>query len=510
MNESKPSRREPRSIVAYLVLLGVGVGIGLMLPFDQWRQFVAGTSQESHGDDDHAAAEQPADGHAEQTLELSAEAQRNLGLQMTTVKLSQFVQKLRIPGVVREKPAYGDLGVSSSVNGIVTRIFATPGQAVNAGDRLFELQLTGEALASAQTELLQALEKLDVLEQELGRIGPLAEQGAVAAKNKLQLEYEHKQTLALKRNRSQELLVRGLTPGQIDEIITNKRLLRTMTLTVPDDFGAAEPDSASTPANATHSQTPSAASGEFTVEELNVFPGQAVQAGDVLCQLEQHSELLVEGQAYEADVAVLSEVIEAGNGVDVEFGLPGRETWKRNLSILYQDNRVDPDSQTFRFYVTLKNEVLQDSLDEHQRRYRTWRFKPGQRVHVSIPVKVWEHQIVLPNEAVALEGPDAFVFRELAEGHDHDHAHAHAEADGDGHDHDGHDEADKGEEAHEGHLELEMVPVQVLYQDVRQTVIAADGELRRGDRVAVNQAYLLNLAVKSGSGGGGEHQGHAH
>ena len=54
-------------------------------------------------------------------------------------------------------------------------------------------------------------------------------------------------------------------------------------------------------------------------------------------------------------------------------------------------------------------------------------------------------------------------------------------------------------------------PVHVEYRDPRQVVIANDGTLLPGDRVAISAAQQLHLALKNKSGGGIDpHAGHDH
>ena len=104
----------------------------------------------------------------------------------------------------------------------------------------------------------------------------------------------------------------------------------------------------------------------------------------------------------------------------------------------------------------------------------TWRHKPGQRMQIRVPVEEWPDRIVLPAEAVAQDGVESYVFR----------------ANGD-------------------HFDRE--PVHVEHRDPQWVVIANDGALFPGDRVAMSAAQQLQLALKTKSGGGIDpHAGHHH
>ena len=103
-----------------------------------------------------------------------------------------------------------------------------------------------------------------------------------------------------------------------------------------------------------------------------------------------------------------------------------------------------------------------------------WQFKPGERTQVRIPVEEWTDRIVLPVEAVAQDGAEAYVF----------------EFDGD---------------------DFERRAVRVEYSDQDWAVIANDGALRVGATVAISSAHQILLALKNKSGGGVDpHAGHNH
>ena len=149
---------------------------------------------------------------------------------------------------------------------------------------------------------------------------------------------------------------------------------------------------------------------------------------------------------------------------------------RENLSILYSDNVIDPDSNTIRFYVPLANEILRDSKGSNGLTYRAWRFRPGQKAQLLVPVQHLTQRIVLPADAVVKEGADAYVFRA------------------------------------NGSL-LERVAVHVEFLDSREAVLANDRALFAGDVVATNQAYQLDLAFKKSQGAASQghgHEGHGH
>src|SRR4029453_5764300 len=78
------------------------------------------------------------------------------------------------------------------------------------------------------------------------------------------------------------------------------------------------------------------------------------------------------------------------------------------LTILYLSNTVDPAHQTLPFYVSLPNQHREYSRDG--KTYRIWRYRPGRRVLLQVPVEEWSEVFVLPVAAVAREGPERYVF----------------------------------------------------------------------------------------------------
>ena len=134
-------------------------------------------------------------------------------------------------------------------------------------------------------------------------------------------------------------------------------------------------------------------------------------------QRERHPFLHIRGQAFESDLKFITRLAEKDWRVTAEFGHQHQGDHKHlivrdQLRLLRMDNHVDPETQTFSFYLPLENEVVQDLGDGDQTVFRQWQFKPGQRVHLRIPVERWEQQMKLPIDAVAVEGPNAIVFRE--------------------------------------------------------------------------------------------------
>jgi cobalt-zinc-cadmium efflux system membrane fusion protein len=428
--------------------------------------------------------------HASKGLSLTERARQNLGLTTGKVDLQDWWQSVSIPAEIIEEPGHSEQGVSSTVQGIVLKIHAFPGQTVRAGDPLVDIQPTSELLATAESSLLKILQEAELVELQLKRLAPTVESGATPIARKLEKEYELIRLVSQRLVQIQELLVRGLTPAQIDQIIKTKSLIRHIAVNVPagvlagDEALSLIPLTGDVAGNIKADPVPRIVAENhehgsvYSVEALNTHLGQLVQPGSELCRLARHSHLLIAGRAFERESHLVARALENHWPVKAVFETADdAPVIREGLSILYCDNVIETDSNTLRFYVPLTNEVVRDSKGVNGQMYRAWRFKPGQKGRLMVPVKHLSKRIVLPAESIVKEGAEAYVFRL------------------------------------NGKL-LERVAVRIESLDSREAVLANDGALFAGDVIARNQAYQLNLALKNaqgGSGGGGHsHEGHNH
>ncbi len=494
-----------------IALLATGVLIGTVRPIGILSLTSSGHRHEAHHDEAHhaeahhaeahhdeahhdeahhaeahshgRAAQPPGDlesGHADVVM-LTTSAVEALKLQDVAIHLQDVWRSIRIPASVVEKPGQSAHSLAAPIHGTVERIYTVPGQAVSPGDALLDLRVTDEALSQAQIDLLQVMTRMDVIDEELKRLEPLIQSGSVSGKRKRDLSYERQQKDTERQLHIQELLVRGLDTQQVDAIVKNRELMRQYTVRVT---GHAVTDHATTDHAATgHAATDSKAAEtepNYSVEALFVLPGATVKRGDDLCRLAYHPELYLVGSAFENELDQVVEATEQQRAVVATFGTHGAEYRRENLSIEFIDNHVDGKSQTFSFFLPIRNEVVRDHTNAKGVRFRTWRFKPGQRAHLQLPVEEFADHIRLPLSAVVNDGVTDYVFRKL------DHHHGPNE------------------------VEYQRVAVQVEYQGSEYSVLKHSGSLKVGEKVVANRAYELNLELKSLAGKGGAHHGHSH
>jgi multidrug efflux pump subunit AcrA (membrane-fusion protein) len=410
-----------------------------------------GAEEETHNHD-HA-------GHDEaNSIELSANGLNNIGFEPFEVQASDYEKKLTLPAMVVERPGRSLIHISAPITGIVTEIFAVQGQAVEEGSPLFVIRLTNEDVVAAQSELLRTSESLNVVNQELARLNALAE-GVVAGKRILEQQYEKQKLEASFLAEQQALVVHGLSKEQVKNILETRQLLRTIKITAPDH---------------THDD---GCVGEhlFHVQSLPVAQGQQVATGQELAVLADHCELYVEGRAFEDDAAQIRVAAKEGRNVEgILLGSGKQKEVVSGLKLMYLADRVDPQSRAFHFYLRLPNEITLDQQPFPNRRFIEWRFKPGQRMELRVPVEQWKGQLVLPVDAVVSEGAEAYIYRQNG-----DH--------------------------------FDRVPVQIEFRDRDAIVIANNGSLFPGDIIAGKGAYQMHLALKNKAGGGVDpHAGHNH
>ena len=408
---------------------------------------------DEHAGHDHAGHNQA------NSIELSEQARKNIGLIVEKVVLRPFTKTISVPGVVVERPGRSTVEVTAAVTGVVTRIYPIEGEAVEPGQKLFDLRLTHEEVVQAQAALLKTREDLDVIAREIARIERLIADQALPGKQLLERQYEQQKQEAALRAQRQTLLLHGLTDNQINAILQERRLLQELTIAVPSttDTGGMSP-----------------VGTVFQVESLKVAQGQHVNAGDTLAVLADHADLFIKGEAFERDVTEISRAAEQGSLVSAILETDGGKPESvSKLRVLYLAAKVNPDTRTLDFYVMLPNEKHRDAkLDEH--RFIAWRFRPGQRVQLQIPVETLPDRIVLPADAVAQDGAEAYVFTPNGD-----------------------------------HFDRRSVHVE--HRDPQWVVIANDGSLFPGDSVAVSGARQLQLALKNKAGGGIDpHAGHNH
>lgn len=407
-----------------------------------------------------------------QILELTQTARKNLNLIVKSIRPTDYWRTITIPGVIADRPGVSDRGVTSPAVGVVTEIHVYPGDTVRPGQRLVTLRLFSEYLQATQTQLFKASQEVRLLQQQIDRLSDVANSGAVSGSRLIELTNEMQRQQTLIQASRQELLNRGLTPGQI-AFVGEGTFISTIDVMAPPPRSGENTSTVAGGTNATSNEY-DFNNIAYEVHSLGVELGQTVQAGDLLASLSNHEQLFVVGHAFKREAGLLELAAQNKTVLQIEFAEDSIDLWpalNQQFQIRHIANTIDVETRTFDFFVSLINQSR--SYQKDGKTYLVWRFRPGQRVRIEVPVERFANVFVLPIEAVAREGADAYVYRQ------------------------------------NGDL-FNQIPVQILHEDRTHVVLANDRSITPGTYLAQNSAESLRRVLKSQSASGMKPGLHVH
>jgi multidrug efflux pump subunit AcrA (membrane-fusion protein) len=458
----RPSGRFVRWLIVSGILCGLlAAAVWYRERWQAWFQPAVATA------DDHADEEPPDKRHV---LELSPQARKNLGLVSRPVKLQTYWRTILVPGEIVDRPGVSDRGVTSPAVGVVTQIYAFPGDTVHPGDKLFTLRLISEYVQSSQAELFRATHEIELIREERERLAKVAKGGGIPQSRILELDRDIRRQQAAIQGYRQDLLTRGFAPPQIDEV-SEGRFVSSIDVVAPPALPAARAaeESGAQPSGGQEPQ-----SLAYEMQELKVDLGTQVQAGQLLSVLANHQALYVTGHAFKREAPYLEKAAEQGWPIRIEFAEDDAAHWPaldQKFEIRHLANSVERTSRTFDFFVPISNQSR--SYEKEGREFIVWRFRPGQRVRLHVPVEELKDVFVLPAGAVVREGPEAYVFRQ------------------------------------NGDL-FDRRPVWVKHADRLHVVVANDGSVSPGWYLAQSGAASLNRVLKAQAASGTPAGVHVH
>lgn len=452
------------------LLIGVAIIAALggtaFLTRDRWMTMLSPSKPESHA----AAAAPPVE--EPKVLKLSEQARKNLKLVAKPARTQTYWRTIQVPGEIVDRPGQSDRGVTSPAVGVVSEVHAFPGDTVRPGDRLFTLRLFSEYLQNTQKELFSSSKEMQLVQEQLDRLGPLAETGSISRTKIIELENQLRRQEVVIQAHRQDLLTRGLSPQQIDNV-AGGQFVTTVDVVAPPRVK--EREKLVTIQQASFQEGDADEDGfAYEVQELNADLGQQVQAGQLLITLANHSSLYLEGHAFKREAPFLEKAAQNGWKISVEFAEDDPQFWPemdQPFEIRYLSNSIDQTSRTFDFFIPLANQSR--AYQKSDETFVVWRFRPGQRVRLHVPVEELTDVLVLPSAAIVREGPEAFVFQQ------------------------------------NGDL-FNRIPVQVLHEDRLNIVVANDGSITPGLYLAQGSAASLNRVLKAQAASGMRADVHVH
>lgn len=404
------------------------------------------------GDKKNAASEQ---------IILSDQAIANLGLKVKSIQPETYWKTLQVPGMVVDRPGRSDRGIISPVDGVVEKMNYFPGDTVRPGEVLYTIRLLSESLQQTQSKLFKDTQDIKLAEAKKKRLESSG--GAVPGARIIEVASAITRLKVAIKGYRQELLSRSFTPNQLNEVAAGN-FVKELNILVPSQTNESRPLGTSVVIQATGEEIKLESPPTFEVQECKIDLGQQVRTGQMLCLLANHQLLAIEGRAFRDETQLLEQSVKAGWPVEVDFQENSLADWppvNQTFRIQYLANVIDPINRTFAFRMALENQsrvVKQDGMTQI-----LWRFRPGHKVRILIRVEKLENVFVLPTDAVARDGAEAFVFTQNVN-------------------------------------TFQRKAVRVLERDRRYTVIANDGSLMPGSFVVQSSAEQLNRMLKSSSG----------
>jgi multidrug efflux pump subunit AcrA (membrane-fusion protein) len=456
-----------RTVVGLVTIAGFGAGA--FVTREQWLPLL---NRKSKIENQKSADAASAPIQEAKVLKMTPQARKNLGLVAKSAKPQTYWRTIQVPGAVVDRPGRSDRGVTSPAVGAVVQIHAFPGDTVKPGDRLFTLRVFSEYLQNTQSELFKATRETELVKEQRARLAEAAKSGAIPEVKIIELDQQLRRQAASIQSYRQDLLTRGLSPDQI-AAVTEGKFVSTIDIVAPPPVDAEKqpPKIQQTSLQLIDNRVEGLA---YEVQELKVELGQQVQAGQLLSMLANHHSLYIEGHAFKQEAPFLEKAAQNGWPIEVEFAEDDSTSWPsldQTFHIRHLANSIDTTTRTFDFFIPLTNQSR--GYQKEGQTFVVWRFRPGQRVRLHVPVEQLKNALVLPSAAIVREGLEAYVFRQ------------------------------------NGDL-FNRIPVHVLHEDRTSVVLANDGSVTSGAYLAQNGAASLNRVLKAQAAAGIRADVHVH
>ncbi len=418
-----------------------------------------------HATDDHEDHEHATDDHDDADhsyVELSAAAASNIGLKLQEVQSQTWYDQLKIPGTLHvdwDRRAT----VSTPTTVRIVSLDVPPHATVRAGQRLAVLELVDPEIRGLQIRAVEVRAELVETRIERDRtrsyLGALQSRGQDVDQERSRIAADL-EVLEARVTSSASTLdtilaaleMAGLSQGQLEALEQKGEPTTNISLYAPSLPGRPE----------------------MEVMTRDAHTGQTLESGSALFELAALDQLLVWGEAFEADLGAVRRA--AAEELPVSLLFPAEDRRVDGLTIRSLEGALDGEDRTTHFFVPLPNPKVSEKVVDRVR-YVDWQNRAGARVQILVGTDAVGERLVIPSSALISEGGATLAYRE-----------------------------------HGGHYE----PVELTLESVesRRAVIRKGGGLEPGDRVVVTGALQVHLAHKQADGGGADdghaHHGHSH
>ncbi len=249
-----------------------------------------------------------------------AERKQRTAVDSSRTSTSSESEEIVLPGTV-ELPTHQKTYATTLIQGRIARILVEPGQQVQAGDVLAEIESL--ELRNLQLELLQSRAKEIFVEDTVRRLRPLAKEGITAARELWVLESELKNLRHSIESLKRKLELVGISNERIERIANQE----------PTD---------SISSDATITSLPIRAPSAGRVAEFDLVQGESVESQDKLFAIYDMSTIWVEGYVFDEDAVNVHEGQKAIVQFSAHSGLKVEGTVVRLAPALDSPERVLP------------------------------------------------------------------------------------------------------------------------------------------------------------------------
>jgi RND family efflux transporter MFP subunit len=155
-------------------------------------------------------------------LKLSEVERQRLGISTATVSEKKLKSMLELPAIVSLPPESRSI-VSSQLEGTICSHTLSPGREVKKGELL--LEIAAPEFCSLQVELLTKILNANLARQRVERLSNL-KADALSRRIVMEIRAEAERLEGQAENLKRQLLILGLTPSEMDQMIRSKNILR--------------------------------------------------------------------------------------------------------------------------------------------------------------------------------------------------------------------------------------------------------------------------------------------